>query len=150
MITFHVCLLPYGDRRFKKHLLLKGSAWIIDTPAGEAHQYLVELNDGRIIASGEVPRHQSGHRNPAHFMQSIFARIDLESLGKDYVATDMDRLGPDAPDYRARELAAERVSDIVDQIRGLAALGPAGIEAVETIRQVIDSQILSKISDSSE
>lgn len=68
MILLNLTLLPQGMPLIRQGIL-SGSVWTTDD--GKFHAYhLLDENTG-IVHQGQIPKTQSGHRNPFHLLGNI-------------------------------------------------------------------------------
>ena len=89
MIRMNMTLLPYGSQLYAEEDLISATVWTAAKPPPR-HCFTIHDNHGDELASGEVPKTQSGHRNPLHLLRDILATIDLDALAPDYVTTPFD------------------------------------------------------------
>ena len=85
MITLSMSLVPYGY--YAPCTLITGQIW----SSHKGHSYDIKDANGNTLASGDVPKTKSGHRNPFHLLANIMNDISLQNkLNDNYITTKWD------------------------------------------------------------
>lgn len=89
MIRLRMTLLPYGSQLYAEEDLISATIWTMSKPPPR-HCFSIRDNHGNELASGEVAKNQSGHRNPLHLLRDILATVDIDAWKSNYVTTPFD------------------------------------------------------------
>ena len=86
MIKLEMSLIPYGSRLYPEAELITATIFSYKNK----HCYVIKDNVGTHLFEGNIPKTQSGHRNPLRMLADILEDCDLEILGTNHITTEYD------------------------------------------------------------